>query len=214
MKIKYIYKRYFKSKSLHSFVELGPHDKIIYDIIVGSLLGKTFLEKRLKSIRIFFYHDSLNLEYLYFLYKEMYKRDYLSDIKPFLVKYINNIQYFNYKSFSFVTFDYIYKLFYNHNKKKQIPINFDTILSPRIFAIWLMTNGFDFYRSYRTSNYIIISSSPFSPIDTNYLKNSLKIKFNLNIKKIRTDIYFFKCEYKKLYNIIKPFIIPYINNKN
>tara|TARA_R110001592_G_scaffold150202_4_gene376006 strand:+ start:10423 stop:11145 length:723 start_codon:yes stop_codon:yes gene_type:complete len=210
---------HFQSNSLKSFERIGPHDKIIYDIIIASLLGEAYAEKRGNSTRIHFNQKSINMEYLHYLYKEMQKRGYSSNKKPKSRKQIGkkNKVYFSYKfkTFSFSTFNWIYTSFYKAQNKKCIPHDIENFLSPRLLAIWIMANG------NIISNDIIISINSFNELEIEILQKSLLKKFNLdtyihykkNNKGSQIFLYFYKNQIEKLFKIIKPFMISSMYSK-
>jgi len=43
---------------------IGPHPKVILDIIYGTLLGDSHCEKRINNVRISFQQENSNVEYL------------------------------------------------------------------------------------------------------------------------------------------------------
>ena len=61
-----VQKRVFWSNRLKSHERIGPHNLNIISLIVGSLLGSSYLEKRshLSSVRIIFIKYSDNVENL------------------------------------------------------------------------------------------------------------------------------------------------------
>jgi len=203
-------KNNFHSSTLKSFERIGPHDKIIYNIIIASLLGNASAEKRKDSTRIQFHQSSMNMEYLFSLYKKFQERGYCSDNKPKTTKEIgkNNKIYYSYKfkTFSFSTFNWIHELFYPENNIKRIPQNIKEFLSPQVLAIWIMDNGA-----------IIISTNYYNEEDINLLQQSLLENFGLLTNKDKKGsqlrLYFPKNQIENLLKIVKPFMVESIYYK-
>jgi len=123
---------------------IGPHNKDIISIIVGSLLGDGWGEKRINSTRFHIHCSQKNVEYLMWLHKFLSTRGYCSPIKPKINKQIATKGAIYYsikiKTWSFSSFNWIYNMFYK-NQVKVVPLNISNYLTPLALAIWFMDDG-------------------------------------------------------------------------
>ena len=200
-----IFNNTFDTKNLKSFEVIGPHDKIIYAIIIGSLLGQSYAEKRKTITRIHFCQNSMNMEYLYYIYTKMQERGYCSDKKATFIKKIGkkNRVYFSYtfRTFSFASFNWIYALFYNEKGIKVIPQDIEKFLYPQSLAIWIMDSA------NRRSTGIFISINSLSELDIERLQKALLKKFDIVTSKENQGLFFYNNQIEKLSKIIKPYML-------
>ena len=111
-----------------SINRIGPHNKLIFEILTGSLLGDGWGEKRNNSIRFHIHGSNNNIEYLMWLYKSINNLGYCSNIKPKLITHIGkeNKKYYSikFRTWSFISFNFIYDEFYLNNIKHIPSYNF------------------------------------------------------------------------------------------
>jgi hypothetical protein len=74
----------FKLSSFHTWVKsknrIGPHDEDVISVIVGSLLGDAYGNKRfVEGTRICFRQSIIHKEYLFWLYQFFNNRGYCSN---------------------------------------------------------------------------------------------------------------------------------------
>lgn len=176
---------------INGLLRIGPHNIDIESMIVGSLLGDAHCERRCfntneglayGNTRIVFKQGSLNIEYLYYLWKFISDRGYSSLKKPKLKKVIikgNKICYYiKFNTWTYSSFNYYNNIFYVKGKK-IIPINIYEILTPMALAIWIMDNG-----SKHITGGINIHTNCFSFEDVSRLVLVLNKKYNLLTKVI------------------------------
>ena len=122
---------YFK-KTFHTKVKasnrIGPHNEQVISVFIGSLLGDSYASARTIECTKFSYKQSqVHKDYLFLLSDFYYKRGYCSNLKPRMYtrklrnKKSNEIkQYYGYEfnTFTFRSFNWIYKLFYKKGIKK------------------------------------------------------------------------------------------------
>jgi ubiquinol-cytochrome c reductase cytochrome b subunit len=87
-----------KERKLTSLERIGPHDKNVLSIIIGSILGDTHLEKRKKGLgtRIIFEQSHKNVEYLMWFHNYFSIRGYCNPKTPKLhlrIKKDNKVYY-------------------------------------------------------------------------------------------------------------------------
>lgn len=170
----------FKAKN-----RIGPHNKEIISILVGSLLGDCHGERLLNGgVRFRFKQSIIHKEYLFFLHKKILDLGYTNNILPYLVKQNLNNKIFEsycFNTYSFTSLLWLYKIFYK-NKKKIIPSEkyiYD-LLTPLAIAIWIQDDGTWHYSSVRIATY------NFKLNEIEILKSVLYKKF-----KIKSSIHHF-----------------------
>lgn len=137
-------KRFFFSKKLTSFQRIGPHNINVISLIVGSLLNNSYIEKRGHGFRIIFIKHNDNVEYLMWFHSVLFNAGYCNKEKPKLDKFIgkhNKVFFiYNFKSYSFSSFNWLYDMFYRDNVK-IIPHNLDEYLTPLALSTLFLSAG-------------------------------------------------------------------------
>lgn len=208
-----------QKRSFHTNVRgmnrIGPHNKDVVDIIIGSLLGRAYANKRSgEGVRICYRQSIRHKEYLFWLYTFFYNRGYASNLQP--RQYTRTIKskvaaqgkiYYGYEfnTLTFRSFSWIHGIFYN-NGRKVIPQNIYEFLTPLALAVWIMDDG-------GWTNYgIRIATNSFKLKEIELLQDVLKSKYNLEttIQKIyikdQYSIYIKKQSVNNLRNIVGPHI--------
>ena len=207
----------FKINSFHTLVKvknrIGPHNKDVISVIIGSLLGDAYGNKRLvEGTRIYFRQSIVHKEYLFWLYQFFNHRGYCSNLEPRIYTRwlkINEIEK-NYSGYEFNTYtfrslDWIYKMFYKKGKKR-IHSNLGNFLTPLALAIWISNDG-----CWAKSG-IRISCNAFTLKEVKLLIKILSKNFGLicNVQNIgilnKYSIYIKSISIPKLRKIIYPFI--------
>lgn len=153
-KNKVILKQLFHSK-VNALNRIGPHNEEVISVIIGSLLGDGYANKRnIEGIRLCYRQSVIHKEYLFWLYEFFYNRGYCSPLNPRLyVRRIKNKvpkdsnsntakEYHGYEfnTFTFRSFNWIHKMFYKQGKKYISP-TIKNYLNAQALAIWLMDDG-------------------------------------------------------------------------
>lgn len=199
-------------KTLKSFERIGPHDRDVLSVIIGSLLGDSNAEKRsLRGTRIRFSQCSKNVEYLMWFHKFFAIRNYCSSDIPKLTEKIGKkgkIHYYYYiNTYTFTSLDFIYDLFYE-NKIKIVPKNIEEYFTPLALAIWIQDDGA------KVSAGLKLCTNSFIKKDVQYLSTIIKNLYNLDNtvqsagKNNQYIIYFPKRSMKNLSKLVKPFMLP------
>lgn len=145
-------------------------------LIIGSLLGNSYMEKNEKGIRIVFIKCSNNMEYLMEFFYYLSNIGYCKSKKPVLNKVIskNNKVYYYYKleSYYLIQFEWFYNIFYKNNLK-IIPLNIKEYLTPLSLTTWYLDNTDKVYLSDNQGFYLNNS-------DLDFLCETLKSKYNIN----------------------------------
>jgi LAGLIDADG DNA endonuclease family len=118
-------------------------DKKAISLIIGSLLGFSYMEKHGLGFRIVFIKLSNNVEYLSKFYSFFAKNGYCSLKKPVLYKFIsigNKVLFlYRFKTYTFSNFDWLFNMFYKNNAPNQglhkiIPHNLNNYFTPLALA--------------------------------------------------------------------------------
>ena len=192
---------------------IGPHDKDIISVIIGSLLGDSYGSKiYVEGTRFCFRQSIIHKEYLFWLYWFFNSRGYCSNLEPRLYSWsLKRIgvekKYYGYEfnTYAFRSFDWLYKMFYKKGKKRIHP-NVSDFLTPLALAIWISNDGCWVKSGMR------IACNAFSLIEVELLIGILNKNFGLvsNIQSIsyrgQYSIYIQNKSIPKLREIVSPFM--------
>lgn len=202
-------------RKISSTQRIGPHNFLIIQVLIGSLLGDRHLEKRGNGIRAKFEQTNRNVEYLIWFHKLFASLGYCSTNKPKLFKQIkkNNLVYYGYKfyTFSFSSFNWLYDAFYI-NQVKHLPITLlYQILTPIALAIWFIDDGSILGKGYK------IATNCFEKEELEQLCKLLYNKYNLqcSLHKDRQyfSLYIKSTSAKQFDQLIRPYIIESMKYK-
>ncbi len=205
----FFFKRDFYTQQLSAHQRIGPHNKDVLSVLVGTLLGDGHAEKRNNSTRFQIHMSSRNYEYVFWLHKFFAEKGYCSRTKPVVKKQIgkNNNLYFSikFKSFSFSSLNFVYDSFYN-KQKKVIPKDIENFLTEQALAIWVMDDGGN------SGSGMKISTKSFLLSETILLQKTLSEKFcvkpTIQHHKQKYILYFKKSDLLSLSSVIKPHMLP------
>lgn len=203
---------FYHISNIRAINRIGPHNEDVLSVIMGSLLGDGYANKRSgEGVRICYRQSIIHKEYLFWLYNFLYSRGYTSNLQP--RQYTRTLKskegkvYYGYEfnTFTFRSFNWIHQMFYK-NGIKVIPLNISEYLTPLALAVWIMDDG-----GWVNSG-IRIATNSYKLKEVELLNDSLKSKYKLDttIQKIwikdQYSIYIKKQSISNLRNIIKPFI--------
>ena len=206
-----------KNQKLTSKERIGPHNKDIISIIIGSTLGDTHLEKRKNGIgtRVIFEQSNRNVEYLMWFHAYFSSKGYCSCTKPKLkirIKQEGKVYYqYRINSYTFSSFNWIHEMFYKLVDGKYIkfvPLNIEEYLTPLALAIWFMDDGSSKGKG------ASIATNCFILEEVNFLCKVLKSKYNIiaTPKKYGKNkghiIYIHSNSMKFFTSIVKPYLLP------
>lgn len=138
------------SKKIRNISSVNNNNKDNISLIVGSLLGNSYLEKNEKGVRIIFIKCNGNIEYLMQFYNYLNSIGYCKSKKPDLKTIIskNNklLYYWKVESYYLTEFEWLYDVFYKNNKK-TIPLKFKEYLTPLSLSVWYLDNTDKLYLS-------------------------------------------------------------------
>lgn len=198
------------------------HKPDIISILIGSLLGDLYAERRGPSTRFAIKQSDTHKEYIYYLHNILYKEGYCSsNIQKGTTtasnKSLKRYTYYRFKTYSFSSLNWIYDLFYI-NGIKIVPLNISEYLTPLALAIWIMDDG-----SKSQSGGLILSTEGFDKTSIDLLCSVLSNKYGLTVTtpkngvnrqgNSRYRIYVSANSMLKLRSIIKPYIIPSMSYK-
>ena len=207
-----------KYSRLKGKLRIGPHNKIILDIIFGSLLGDGHLEKRSggSGSRLSLYQEASHIEYIHYLHNLLSNLGYCNpkilEIKTRLGKGGKLRKIARFQTWTYTSFNWIYDMWYINNIK-QVPQNIGDYLTPLGLAIWIMDDGG------KTSSGLKLATNGFKYEDCLLLINVLNNNFNLKSSVISAGvpnqfcIYIWKESMDHLRDIISPYIIKEMQYK-
>lgn len=184
---------------------IGPHHKDVISVLVGSLLGDGHAE-RLQSggVRFRFRQKAEHKDYLFWLWDFFKKRGYCSNNLP--VYYVQNGQYEAYRfgTYGFSSLLWLYKLFYNNNKKvKVIPKNIVDLLTPLALAILIMDDG-----TWKQPG-VRIATNCFTKQEVELLSLALETKFNLKSSYEKNNMRYQLYIKKESIPLLRKLALPY-----
>ena len=214
-----IQKRGFHSRA-RAIKRIGPHNEDVISVIVGSLLGDGYANRRyVEGTRICYRQSIIHKDYLFWLYDFFYKRGYCSNLEPrmytrVLKKKNEEIKHYGYEfnTFTFRSLDWIQKMFYKKGKK-VISINIEKYITPLALAIWIMDDGGLPKPGLR------IARNSFKLEEVQFLVKILNNKYNLDctiqeLKDIgKYSIYIKGSSISKLRDIVLPHFHPSMHHK-
>ena len=198
----------------------GPHNIDIISIIVGSILGDTYLEKRIKGkgTRVIFDLCNINIEYLFWFHKFLSDRGYCRNKAPIFRKRISKkrkiLFHYRINSYTFSSLNWLHDMFYTlDNLKgeyiKVIPLNLEEYLNPLALAIWFMNHG-----SISGSS-VKIAINCFTDEELLFLCDLLKRKYNIlcskrweGKKKNTCFLFIYKNSLPNFSKLVKPYMLP------
>ena len=210
------------SSRIKAYQRIGPHQHIILEIIFGTLLGDSHIERKsyntkngikLGSTRISFQQENNNVEYLMWLWKIFMEYGYCTIKKPNLKTKIGYkgkiIRYYKLHTFTFSSFNWIHDLFYPDGKNKVIPPKEEIhkFLTPLALACWIMDDGS------KIQNTLKISTNSFCYSDIEMITKVLLEKYDLKTSIHSAGvpnqyiIYIKKCSMKKLKKLVEPYFV-------
>lgn len=176
------------------------------NILIGSLLGDANVHRKGKECRVFCKHSIHQLPLL------EWKRKELDEITGMTIhKFGQLVKGKQYQFAQFVTlthpaFTDLRQMFYR-NKKKIVPKNIDKLLThPVSLAVWIMDDGA------KDNAGLTIQTHSFTSNDVKRLISALKKNFDLIVtprkNKGKIILYFPKSQIKRLWEIVKMYILP------
>ena len=188
-------------------------------LIIGSLLGNSYMSKSYSGIMITFIKCSDNIEYLMWFHKSMVCSGYCSSKKPRLNKIIfkNNKLLYTYSFDSYILpgFYWLYEMFYvtplGTSKTKVIPSNLENFFTSLSLATWYL-DASDKLPKLHKSSFI------FTKKDLVFISDILKFKYSLDIITQLKDngkvvFYIQNSSIKIFSDIVKPYIFPSLHYK-
>lgn len=131
----------FSIPKIRAAKRIGPHNMDILSIIFGSILGDASGEHRSGSTRFVFYQEASHSAYLLWLHNLISALGYCPTTIPTIFTRLapgGKLRYvIRFKTFSFISFNWIYEAFYVNGVKVVPPIIVD-YLTPLALAIWIM----------------------------------------------------------------------------
>ena len=159
-KFAFLHCRWFNTR-VRAASRIGPHNQDVVSVIVGSLLGDSYANRRsVEGTRICYRQSSIHKDYLFWLYNFFYTRGYCTNLEPRMYTKLlkhrgKEVQHFGYEfnTFTFRSFNWLHEMFY-HKGKKVINSMIEEFITPLCLAIWISShpNSYEelkFYTDFR-----------------------------------------------------------------
>lgn len=186
-------------------------------LLIGMVLGDAYLQATgKKNARLRLEHSLKQKDYIFWKYAEL--KDMMQS-QPKLLRRYNPVwkksySYYRCQSLSSPEFGRLREQFYKDGRK-MIPSELSSILKDALsLAIWYMDDGYLYHRD--KSAYIYLY--PYSQEEIKRLSAALKENYGLSpnilVKKEKYPcLYFNTDQTKRLFTLIKPYIIPSLQYK-
>ena len=190
---------------------IGPHNKIVLDIIFGSLLGDGHAEHRTigNGTRVTFYQESVHVSYLLWLHSLFSDLQYCNSNIPVIQTRLGSKgivrKIIRFRTWTFSSFNWIHDLWYI-NGVKVIPSNIGDFLTPYALAIWIMVAGG------KVNQGLKLSTNSYTYSECLFLVKVLYDNFNLKASVQSTgvsdqyQIYIWKESMPLLREIVLPYV--------
>jgi hypothetical protein len=127
---------------------IGPHNLDVISVVVGSLLGDSYANRRsIEGTRICYRQSSLHKEYLFWLHCFFFTNGYCSKLEPrkstIILKHkgiVSTHYRYEFNTFTFRSFNWIHEMFYRKGKKVIKPI-IESYMTPLCLAILISDDG-------------------------------------------------------------------------
>lgn len=197
---------------------IGPHNIDILSILYGTLLGDSHIEKRYNNIRFSFQQENCNVEYLFWLWNQLSKAKYCTNIKPKLRKRISKggkIRfYYRFNTYTFPNLNYIYYDFYKDNSFfKRVPYNIYDYLTPLALACWIMDDGIRVGAGIKIVTNSFFKEDVILLIVILYLKWGIISSIHKSGEQNQWVIYIPKASVLLVQSLVKDFIVPSMSYK-
>lgn len=202
-------------KEKQNFNGIGPHNINIVSIIFGSLLGKGEAIIRKDGTCIIFNYKAMHLNYSFTLFNYLLAEGYCDqdsmNIGKTLGKKGKQYKTMSFRTWAYVSFDWIYEMWYKNNIK-TVPSSISEYFTPLALATWVMNSGV------KTPEGLSFTKS-FTFLECELLVKALYCNFGLEaiIKNTgisdQYQIYILKSYVPYLRNQISDYIIPSMKYK-
>ena len=125
--------------------KLTTHNKDVVSLLVGSLLGDGYAEKRNGGVRFILQQESRNVGYIMWFYKYLAERGYCKEREPRREKRIGKggkIRYFyRMRTYTYNNLIWLYEMFYDELGKKVIKEEILDYMDPLCLGKWIMDDA-------------------------------------------------------------------------
>jgi hypothetical protein len=194
---------------------IGPHNQDVISVLVGSLLGDGFGEREESGgVRFRFRQSVVRKDYIFWLHNFFNTRGYCSNLLPVIYTQKTGdkvLEYYRFGTYRFTSLLWLYKTFYNNNKKKVIPANIANLLTPLALAIWIMDDG-----TWKNPG-VRIATNSFTKEEVELLSSALYTKYNLccSLQKNNGNyqLYIKQESITLLKELVLPYMVPSMHYK-
>jgi ubiquinol-cytochrome c reductase cytochrome b subunit len=187
---------------------IGPHNEDVISVLIGCMLGDGHAERNQNGgVRFRFKQSIKHKDYIFWLYEFFNSRGYCNNNLPIFFNQKLGLVYkeaYRFDTYSYTSLLWLYRLFYNHNKKKIIPVNISDYMTPLALAIWVMDDG-----TFKKPG-VRIATNSFKLEEVELLQltlyNKFTIKTSLHKNKDKYQLYIKQESIKLLKELITPYL--------
>lgn len=195
---------------------IGPHNRDVISLLVGSMLGDGYGEKRKGGVRFILQKESSNVAYIMWFYKYLAERGYCKEDEPRRERRIGKggkVRYnYRLRTYTYNSMEWLYDMLYE-GRKKVIKEEVGEYMSPLCLGIWIMDDGG------KVSAGMKLSTNGFEKEEVEMLSKMLNKKYELKTRLNkagegdRVVIYVPKESMRKLAEVVKDVIHPTMKYK-
>ncbi len=138
----------FSTPKVRAIKRIGPHNKDILSVLIGSLLGDASAEKHGEGTRFCFQQEHSNRGYLLWFHSFVSDLGYCNPNTPHILTRLGANgkirQLSRFKTFTYTSFNWILDFFYisvESQRIKIVPAIIEDYLTPLALAVWIMDDG-------------------------------------------------------------------------
>lgn len=192
---------------------IGPHNKIVLDLIFGSLLGDGHAERRKigNGTRITFYQEAVHVSYLLWLHNLFSELDYCNSNIPKIQTRLGSKgivrKIIRFRTWTFSSLNWIHDLWYI-NGVKVIPSNIGYFLTPLALAIWIMDDGG------KVSQGLKLATNSYTYSECLFLVKILYENFNLkaSVQSAGVPNQYIIYIWKESMPLLRKIVLPYVHS--
>lgn len=179
----YVFISAFGSPKVNALSRIGPHPLIIVDYLIGLLLSDASLSKRggpsITGSRLIFEQSLRNVDFFMQVHAVFERHGYCGAYRSRerignLTPDVRTMYAFN--SYTFSSWNWIYDLFYDSERKRHISPDLVNYLTPRALAVWIMGDG-----TYQREG-LVLCTDGFTHTEVELLCSMLRSRFDLVVK--------------------------------
>lgn len=207
----FLIKNYEIISRLRGIHRMGPHNKEVFSVIWGSLLGDGHADNRVNGVGtwITFYPQAVHVEYLLYLHKFLSDLGYCNPMIPVITKRLGTKgklrKIVRFTTWIYTSFHGIHDTWYEINIKR-VTESISEYFTPLALAIWIMDDGS------KVSKGLKLCTNSFTYDDCTILIKALKdnLSTKASVQSAGSQNQYILYIWKESMNDLRKIVSPYI----